>query len=78
MRMLIRASKKYKAVANSDKIGLYLLKGANYFFPYDITLANYKDFEQLLKIGKNVKILKPDLQKVNSKHLALYLNSQYD
>lgn len=59
----------------SERIGDYILKGANYFHPYEITHNNFTNLDSLLKIAKKAKFSKPDLQKINYKHLALYLAS---
>lgn len=73
--MLVRAARKAKTHDVGPKLASYLLKGVDYYFPGDVTASNYGKFASLLKICKGQKFPKPELQKVNSKHLALYLQN---
>lgn len=74
--MMVSEGLRFKNEEISVKIGEYLIKGAQYFVPFEITLNNYRHLEPLLKIGRKIKFIPSKIQRENSKILALYLQGQ--
>jgi hypothetical protein len=72
-RVLIKAGAKLKNSEISEKLGEYVVKGANYFVSFPITPNNYRVLEPFMVLSKCLPLREPEVKAQNSNHIVLYL-----